>query len=270
MIELNYRTLAGCLAVALVMICLCGMLMSAGCVTAAKTTYRNAMATPTPTPAPVIPTAIPTPKPTPGPVVTASNQYMIDNYGGFREGDWLTWHRENVSGLKDMTVHVTVYGHRFESLYHWWSVSWGQYFIERPKPGMKFLFIYVNMWMEDASDPRMYGMEENHFWVQTDKTQTGENLTEPDPTYDKLTRIQELDEVWNLNHVEGIKPYGYIRTIDYKGYQQLEPLGYLRAGKSNAWDGFIIFQVPRETKVENIKVIGMFENLGGDAWWQLE
>ncbi len=239
------------------------IVLSAGCVTAAKRAYRDYTATPTPTTAPPTPKPTPTPVPTPVAIVTASNEELLELFGGYSEGGWLSWHHANASGLKDMTVHVTVYGHRFETVYHWWSVSWAQYFVEAPKVGNKFLFVYVNMWMEDQSDPRMWGMEEDHFRVQV-----GQNLYAPDTGYAKELRIKELEEVFDYQNKERIMPYGYLR-VQPAGREEAIQSYYLRAGRSNAWDGFILFQVPIETKAEDTKVLGRFDNLGGYAWWQL-
>jgi len=240
------------------------LVVSAGCITAAKNAYHDYKATPTPTPTPKpTPTPLPTPLPTPAPVVTASNEEMLELMGGRSEGGWLSWYHPNASGLKDLLVHVTVYGHRFEPSYHWWSVSWAQYFKEEPAAGKKFLFIYVNMWMDDASDPRMWGMEENHFVVQV-----GQDLYYPDTGYQKQLRIKELEEVFDYNNVVRIQPYGYFRTYD-SGAETAIPYYWLHAGKNNAWDGFIIYQIPKNATTKNIKVLGRFDNFAGNQWWQL-
>lgn len=168
-----------------------------------------------------------------------------------------------------MRIWTTVYAHKFLPNYHYQSVSWGTrtYFKESPDPGMQFLFVFINMYLDDTGggqDTRMYSMNADHFYIQYNDT-----LIYP---YDELPeyRIAELDNLWDYAHVASPRPYGY-KIIQQAGTGVItaEYQDWIRGGRSNAMDGYVIFQVPVGAKEQDIKVLGRFENLGGYAYWEL-
>lgn len=262
MTEFNYRGVMICVGTALILIALLAFVLSSGCVTAGKNLYRDTFPTPTPTPTPTPPpTPEPTPTPTPEPTLSPA-QYMAAA-GGLPMGEWVSWRKENVSGLKDMSTHVTVYGYRMFGTVEWRSVSWGQYFRIGAGDGMKWLFVFVNTY-SDQDMARMWGIQPYQFRLQIDN-----ETFEPSEALRPEIRIKQLDDVWNLDHVENVKPYGYLRTIDKTG-EHVEALGFIKAGCSNAWDGYLVFAIPKDTKPEDIKVLAQFGSLSDPRWWQLE
>ena len=50
----------------------------------------------------------------------------------------------------------------------------------------------------------------------------------------------------------------------------VEVIGFLKPGKSNAHDGYIVYKIPAETKPDEIQVIGTFQNLAESHYWQLK
>ena len=247
------------------------MLVTSGCVTAAKNTYAGIMATPTPVPTPE-PTPEPTtPEPTPVPYITEDPALYMLRTGGYHMRDWVHWFRADVQGIngegkKDLSTYVTVYGYKFMPLYHYWSVSWARKFLVKPDyPGDQFLFVFVNMY-SDGDDVRQYGFDYNHFRVQI-----GDRVYYPDHIEYPEQRITELDNTLNYARVETIKPYQY-KIVQEKGSGIITAVRqeWLIGGRSNAHDGYIIFQVPYNTTAADVKVLGDFANLGGNVWWQLE
>jgi hypothetical protein len=243
---------------AIILIC---MVSVSGCITAAKTAYAEITATPVPTPVPPTPTPIPTPTPTPEP--TLSEAQIMAATGGLHMGEWLSWKRNDVEGLKDMSTHVTVYGWRTMGTVNWRSISWGEYFRKGAGEDYKWLFVLVNTY-SDQDMARMWGIQPGQFRVQIE-----DEIFLPSQELRPEIRVKEMDEVWNLDHVENAKPYGYLRRIDKTG-EYVEELGYIKAGRSNAWDGYIVFQIPKDTRVEDIRVLGSFQNLMEPHWWKLE
>jgi hypothetical protein len=211
----------------------------------------------------LIPKPTPIPTPTPVPAPTMSEAQVMAATGGLHMGEWLSWKRENVSGYKDMSTHVTVYGWRMYGTVNWRSYSWGTYFREGAGEQNKWLFVLVNSY-SDQNMSRMWGIQPNQFRVQI-----GQDLYEPSETLRPEIRIKEMDEIWNLQHVENVKPYSYLRRVDKTG-EYTEELGYIKAGQSNAWDGYIVFQIPARTKAQDIKVLASFQNLTEPHWWKLE
>lgn len=254
------------------------MLITSGCVTAAKNTYQNAIATPT---------TIPTPEPTPEetieiPIVTVPEDpevYMLRT-NGFHMREWHQWFRNNVQGIngegkKDLRTLVTVYDYKFMDSYHWYSVSWARKFVVKPDDSKdQFLFIFINMYSDDifADDVRQYGMDCSHFTIQLD-----ERLYFADYFEYPERRITEFDNLYTYDHIETPGPYGYLIVQEKgSGVISAQRKEWLMGGRSNSWDGYCQYQIPRQDQFgnsvnqTNIKVVGNFDNLGGIAWWKLE
>jgi hypothetical protein len=152
--------------------------------------------------------------------------------------------------------------------YHYYSVSWGRNFLVKPDDkGDQFLFVYVDSYSDDigAQDVRQYGIDYNHFALQI-----GDRIYYPDFFDSPEQRITEFDDTQNYGRTESIFPYGYKRIQDSpSGIITTEKLEYLFAGRSNAWDGYIQFQVPYNVTAQDVHVIGTFANLAPTSYWQL-
>lgn len=260
--EINYKAIWGFLIISFVLILIMGITLSSGCLSMSKSVIRDVTATPEPTPTPAPPTPEPTHTPTPEP--TLSKEQFMSTYGGLPMGQWLNYNRENVSGYKDLNVHVTVYGYRMFPKVDWYSVSWGQYFPTGAGEGKKFLFVFVNMW-SDPESPRQWIMDKDHWYVQI-----GDQLYPS--TEERLMpqfRIHQLDEVWDLDHRTTIQPYGYLRTYNSEKLPIAVPEWFLTPGRSNAQDGYIVYHIPYNTTPEEIRVLFQGDNLARQHWWQL-
>lgn len=255
--------------------------ITSGCVTASKQVMHDALNTPTPTPTPTpAPTFVietPTPAPTP-------RLYPIVN-NGFLQGVRklnvpFSVYRQNVSGEKDLKVEFRVYKYLIlEDGYTWWAGELGQYLYYPAPDDMDYLVVFVRASMDDAvGDPRMYLPDSSHFIAQI-----GDGLYPEDEMYQKNIRIKELENVYNYNDDYRVRPYGYEwkyepTAEDKEGYegQFVAPNAgivaykrlYLRAGASNAEDGYIIFPIP-EHRFDPILISGSFYGFG-DAAWLLE
>jgi len=257
-------------------------LITSGCVTASKNVYHGIVDTPTPTPTPE-PTI--EPNVTQAPVVMVTEDpiaYMLRT-NGYRMRDWHQWFRADVQGIngegtKDLHTLVTVYDYKFMDSYRWWSVSWARKFVVKPDSrDEQFLFVFVNMYSDDrgdgaGDDVRQYGMGCDHFSVQIDgRIYQTEWIEYPE------RRITEFDNLYTYDHVTTPGPYGF-KIVQEKGSGVIraEQLEWLMGGRSNAWDGYCLYQVPRNdaegnpVNATNTKIIGNFGNLGGQCWWKLD
>ena len=242
---------------AAVIITLALLLMGSGCITASKDLYREMTATPepTPTPEPVVITTL-TPEPTPPQVIAIYGEPMLP-------GQFVSWRRDNVSGYKDLTMHATIYGYRMLQSVEWWSVSWGQYYVQTAPPGKKFLFVFAHTYSDEGS-ARTWGIQDSQFSVAIN----GETYRPSDELLPQV-RIKEFDEIWDLDHVWNIRPYGYLRVID-RGKERVEALGFLKCGRSNAWSGYIVYIVPEDTKPEDVRVLARLNNMLTAEWRLVE
>lgn len=258
------------------------IMCTSGCVSTAKEKYHEAMSTPTPTP---------TPEPTPEPEVTEAPVVIVTEdpiayrlrTNGYEMRGWHQWFKADVQGIngegtKDLHTLVTVYDYRFMDSYRWWSVSWARKFVVKPDDrNDQFLFIFANIYSDDTGngagdDVRQYAMGCDHFSVQID-----DRIYQADYLEYPERRITEFDDLWDFAHVTYPGPMGY-KIIQEKGSGVIsaELQEWIMGGRSNAHDGWCMYQVPRKDEqgnpvnATNTKVIGNFGNLGGQVWWQLE
>lgn len=271
MTEFNYQDVLALWLLGLILVIWVGFIMSAGCVSAAKGLYHNAMATPIPTP---VPTPVPTQNVTNiSPVVMVTYVEGQDEYmfrtNGKRMGDWFQYKRDDVEGLKDIDMRATVYASRFMDKYDYWSVSWGKYFTQFPSQGMKYLIIQARIKLvgdTQEKDARMWGPGPDHFLVQTNEI--GNNTHTVDTNHLIGARIKELEDVNDMTDTTKIFDYGFYRYYDRNGIETAGELGYIRMGEGNAWDGYLIFEVPEDTRMKDIKVLERIDGIG-NVWWQL-
>lgn len=243
--------------------------ITGGCITYTKTNVLGITPVPTPTPPAPVPTPTPpTPVPTPTPIPTLSKEqeraFMMQTHG-YYINEWHQWYREDVSGKKDMIIRAVIYNYTFMPSFHWLDFSWGSRATQKETsyPGNKFLFVFVRMESIGTSETT-YGFGPDHFMVQINQT-----IYAPDDTQDPTRKIRELEDKWTRDHVETPPPYGYKQVQEAgSGIISAEYLEWLKNGEP--WDGYLIYQIPADTKPEDIRVLGRFDNVGGSAWWQLE
>lgn len=276
-IEIDFKTVAKWIMAVAVLVMLMAVIVSSGCVTAGKTTYKfldDLSGTPYPTPTPTaqitqIPDRVTVPPVVAAvlPIQTESPGDYMNRTNGRNEGEFFKMFRENVTGYQNLLIYSAVYGHKIVPSYHTWSDEWAIYFQEQPRPGNKYLFVYIVTWVDTISgdDARPYGFDADHFRVQI----AGRSY-EPVRYYEPSWRVKEMETVHDFNDVGYIKPYGYLIRFDNNEGWIADPLGWIKGGQSNAWDGYLIYEIPESAQPADIKVIGRFENIGGWAWWQLK
>lgn len=180
-----------------------------------------------------------------------------------------SFNQQDVTGYKDLVVHAQVYDYRIFDYYTWFNPTDYKYYRERPSaPDKKFAFVFMNIWMDDntGDDTRLWLPNASHFGLQARDT-----IYYPIP-FMKQLRIKELEETYNLNDDSRIKYYG-VNTYYSSNKQYAETAGetyeeltYLRGGKSNAIDGYIVFEIPEDIKEEELVFRGEFYKFGSASW----
>lgn len=245
------------------------LVVTAGCVSATKRAVSNAWAEETPIP---IVTVEDTPQPEPTtieatPEPTKSKEDIIKEIHfsrGLLTGEWYQWYREDVSGKQDMIIRATVYDYYTMTRYHWRDFSWGSRAkrVETAYPGYMFLFVLIHVESIGTSD-KTYGFGPDHFMVQVNNT-----LISPVDEYSPEWIIVETENWWDRYHIEAPGPYGYKRVQEAgTGIISAEELEWLQNGWD--WDGYLIYEIPADTRMEDIKILGRFDNVGGNTYWQL-
>ena len=248
------------------------LVSTSGCITAAKSITEQALATPTPTPTPLptpTPTPTPTPKQTPVSLPTIEQRYVDPFIHGERsENQWFKWYRQDVSGLKDMTVGIIAYRHTFLDSYTWYNAATGNYQEQYPESGKRYFAVWIHQEMfgtNATNDPRMWGFDKTAFRLQY-KNQ----LIPSDTVHLPVNRILEFDELMDYYHVVTAPPFGY--RVFYSGFNPetagmvAEPIGYLRMGKGNSIDGYLLFEIPKEAFSEDVMLLGSFSTFGTAYW----
>lgn len=196
--------------------------------------------------------------------------YFADEYqSGVRKINRpFSWYREDVSGKKDMSVHVTVYAYRVFNSFTWFNAQDYKYYKQFPTSiDNKFVFVFVQIYMDDiiGNDARMWLPDEKHFALQVNN-----KLNYPIADFPKHLRIKELEETFDKNDVNRVSYYGTERTYE-KGNPKTAGettinFTYLKGGISNAIDGYLVYEIPKDIPDEELKITASFNSFGNSAW----
>lgn len=277
MIEVNYKVILYESAIA-ILLCFLVVAMTAnsGCVSAAKKIATDAVSTPVPTPTPTpiptpTPTPVPTVPPTPKAIQTIAPHYVDPFLHGERwEDQWFKWRRNDVQGYKDLYVGIVVYRHAFMDKYTWWNAATGNYQEQKPASGNRYLAVWVHEEMlgdNSTYDPSMWIFDENAFRVQVKG-----RLCEPDQSHNPVNRILEFDQKYDYYDTVTAGPFAW--DVRYSGFNPetagyvAERRGWLRWGEGNAVDGYILFEIPKDTMEQDVLVLGSFSRFG-NAYWRI-
>ena len=274
MIDFNWKGALTLLVIAIVFSILISMVLTSGCVTMGKNAYKTITATPVPTPTP---SPAPTPKPTPTPIPTPTSiptlaPHYVDPFihGERWEGQWFRWLRQDVSGLKDLDVGIVVYRHAFLDSYTWWNAPMGNYYTQKPTTGNRYFVVWIHEEMfgdNSTNDPRMWAFDQDAFRLQVkDRLIKSEN----NESYDPVNRIKEFDYKYDYYNTITAPPFGYYIYYSGKNPETAGMVairtGWLRMGKGNAIDGYVIYEVPKNTMESDILLAGSFSRFGSAYW----
>lgn len=273
MIEFNWDSSSKFFIIALILSALVvAMTIDSGCITYAKKIGKDVLATPTPTPTP-LPTPTPTPRPTPVPTPKAIETLAAHYVDPFMEGErwenqWFKWTRLDVQGNKDLSIGIVAYRHAWLEYYTWWNAALGNYQVQQPAEGNRYFVVWVHEEMlgdNSSYDPSMWIFDETSFRLQANGV-----VYSPDETHNPVNRIRELDTKYDLYNTVTAGPFGW--DLRYSGNNPgtagyiAERRGWLRWGKGNAVDGYILFEVPESSMENEIYLMGGFSTFGSAYW----
>lgn len=190
--------------------------------------------------------------------------YATEEENGTRKLQrYYSYHRDNVSGFKDLDFHVTVYGFKMLDSYHYWNIHDGNWYETIPSSlGSKFLFVYVQYYTD--TDVRNWLPDEYRFMVNYKGT-----VYTPIQFNQEIT-IKELEYTYTKNNDGIIQYYGqYVRTPMWgndAGKQISEPYLISYGGQSNAIDGYIVYEIPESAEPKDLSVLGSFFAFGNSEW----
>lgn len=208
-------------------------------------------------------------------------------------GQWFTWTAWNVSMNADSVYHYTVYEWReIGPKYHYYSVNWGQWFEEPAGQDQKFFAIWIRGWLEGTAW-HGWGPDRFRLWV-------GNRSYEPEPVKLQDIPLRNIGKaivstvkegckekevitgysggaletgrylpvvIQELENLKARNSRGQLTTERY-GWMDENELVRMDPGESNAYDGVLLYRVPKDAQPEDMMVSGSFWSWG-PSWWYL-
>lgn len=177
--------------------------------------------------------------------------------------------RNSVGGKTNVKVTFNVYNYLIFNSLHWFSPSDNKYYIELPQlMNSKFLFIMVNIYIDNiiGDSVELELFDRNKFIVEVN------NNFYYSKDYPEQMQFKELEYTYNLNDDSIIEAYGqkriYSKSKEYtsSGGEYSRKQYELISGISNAADGYLIFEIPLNSKPEDIIIHGQFGYFGSSSW----
>jgi hypothetical protein len=210
----------------------------------------------------IVPTIVQTPVPTFTVEPTIKYRYVNPYETGERwQGQWFRWVWLNTSGTQSTSRGIVIYGHNYYKTLTQWNDAKGNYQTINASKGNRFLAVYVHQEDFGPDDTGMWGYDSHYFNLQYSQQLHPEFVA-----YNKTLRIIEIeDSINNYYNIERVLPFGIkrifagYRNSDLGGYY-IETLWAVTPGKGNAWDGYILYEVPIWVTDDDIRIVGNFAN----------
>jgi len=176
----------------------------------------------------------------------------------------------NATGYQTLKISSTVYDYKVFNSIHWFNYDDYRYYQLSPSnPDNEFLFVFYYAYMDNVggSDVRFYLPFNNMFSLLA-----GNNFYYPNNDLPKYNRIQELENTYNYNDDSRVKPFGYIieytsdKDYAYQSGMKVIEDNYLMGGKSNAKDGWLMFEIPKNTDLKAVMFESQYGNMGESNW----
>jgi hypothetical protein len=171
---------------------------------------------------------------------------------------------------QDMKVTTIVYDYQFFEKMHWFNPTDYKYYESTPYSGegYKYCLIFITVFMDDiiGDDTRMWMFNRSYFGVYD-----GENMHYSQP-YEYQVRFKELENkptFDNTGYVQAFKQKRLYNADDYyvkTAGEYSDEAYYLRGGISNAIDGYLIFEIPKDKTPEDLIVFADLSSFGFSRW----
>lgn len=197
---------------------------------------------------------------------------------------------QNPYGNSTLEISTVVYDYLITSNFHYQnpeitnSPSGLGYTLVSPKDNQsEFLFVFLGIYTNnDVSTVRKVWLPDTRCFA----VQIGDTVYLPKTDFPLQARIAELQSKRNLNKNDYAQAYGqYMQYIGqfsinkdsssatYESFKQQGLAGetsiqdyYIPVGDSNIEDGYLVFEIPKDTLIENIDVLFQFFDFGYADW----
>ena len=165
-------------------------------------------------------------------------------------------------GSGKVASEASVYKYWINDTYEWHNDMDNHYYVQSPKTGNKYLFVFVHM--VNIGDTRVWFPSAGNVVVHYDGIRYYQDQShyKPNKASDlKATpvEVKEIQYFHKLNGDEYVEDFGFSHGTE---------LGYLYPGTSNAVDGYIVYEVP-QSLTPNDTYVGISFNAQDQAVWRL-
>jgi hypothetical protein len=172
----------------------------------------------------------------------------------------------NTSGYAGVTYHYSVYDYRMIGKnYTYYSPAWATWYQKDAPPGKSYLAVWVRGWSEGTT---WYGWGKERFnvWVWGNTTVSPEPVQMQDLDIGKKGSGRRLPVVIKeLENRTATYDRGVLTTERYAWKDETE-LTRMEPGRSNAYDGVILYLVNSTAGPEDLRVAGWFGYWGTGIW----
>lgn len=154
----------------------------------------------------------------------------------------------------------TVYRIWMNKTYHWHNDMDNKYYVQNPRPGNKYLFVFINVF--NKGDTRVWPPTSGNIqvWYNGQKYSPDPTHYLPDKSSDRKATAVEVREIQSLPKLFGTE---YVEDF---GYSHGAQLAYLYPGESNAIDGYLVYEVPASLTLETAYVEIVFNGNTAGVW----
>jgi len=154
----------------------------------------------------------------------------------------------------------TVYRIWMNQTYHWHNDMDNKYYVQKPAPHNKYLFVFINVF--NKGDTRVWPPTSGniHVWYNGKKYSMDPTHYLPDKSSDRKATAIEVGEIQYFPKLFGTE---YVEDF---GYSHGAQLAYLYPGKSNAIDGYLVYEVPASLTPEKAYVEIVFNGNTTGVW----
>jgi hypothetical protein len=155
---------------------------------------------------------------------------------------------------------ATVYRIWMNKTYSWHNDKDNKYYVQTPHVGKKYLFIFADVY--NAGDTRFWPPDSRSITIHYDGLvfNTDPEHYLPDISNNPLDTPIEVAEVQYFSKLFGAE---YVEDF---GYSHGSRLGYVYPGKSNALDGYLIYEVPATLEPGEAYVVIEFNGRDAGVW----
>jgi hypothetical protein len=163
-------------------------------------------------------------------------------------------------GSGEVASEGTVYRYWINDTYQWHNDMDNKYYPQVPSAGNKYLFVFV--YMENVGSTRVWLPHAGtvSVWNNGNTYYEDPEHYKPDKATDRDATAIEVREIQYFHKMNGDE---YVEDF---GFSHGAELGYIYPGKSNAVDGYIIYEVPQSLVPEETYVSIAFNGDDHGVW----